>query len=47
MNNKEIAERKKYLSLQVFYLKIKQLIGDLEEKYPELVYSKFLERRKG
>jgi hypothetical protein len=32
MNKKEIEERKKYLILQAFYLKVKQLIEELEKK---------------
>ena len=32
MNDKQIEERKKYLALQFFYLKVKDLIEDLEKK---------------
>jgi len=32
MDEKQIEERKKYLVLQVFYIKIKELVEDLEKK---------------
>ena len=32
MNKKEIEERKKHLILQAFYLKVKQLIEELDKK---------------
>lgn len=32
MNNKEIQNRKRELALQAFYLKIKQLVENLEKK---------------
>jgi len=32
MNERKIKERKKYLALQWYYLKSKELIGELEKK---------------
>jgi len=32
MNSKQIVERKKYLALQSFYLRVKELIEELEKK---------------
>lgn len=32
MDKRQIKERKKYLALQAFYLKMKELIKELEER---------------
>ena len=44
---KSIEERKKYLALQAFYLKVKQLLEDLEGNHPELVYNSSFRKEKG
>ena len=36
MNSKEVEKRKRDLALQNFYLKLKQEMKKLEDKYPEL-----------
>ena len=36
MTPKEIEERKKYLALQAFYWRVKELIGELERKLEDI-----------
>jgi len=47
MNDKKVTERKEYLALQAFYLRVKQLIEDLEKKHPEFVYNNSIKKEKG
>jgi hypothetical protein len=40
MNKKEMEERKKYLALQAFYLRVKELLEELEKKLnPKMMKS--------
>ena len=47
MNDNKVAVRKRDLALQVFYLKVKQLIEKLEAKHPEFVYDNSIKKEKG
>ena len=40
MNSKEVEKRKRDIALQNFYLKIRQLMKELEDKYPGLKEKK-------
>ena len=47
MNKVNLEERKKYLALQAFYLRVKGLVGELEKKHPEFVYNSSIRKEKG